>query len=316
MQGSSVRIEPYTSAYKPAWDAFVTDSKNATFLFYRDYMDYHADRFQDSSLLIYDENERLVALFPASIKDTTVTSHAGLTYGGILSCNRMTAGRMLLIFTAVKQHYAKLGISRMLYKAIPSFYATVPTGEDLYALFIHNATLIRRDITSTIFIPERLPFAKGKKYNLSKARKAHITVRKTQDYATFWEIETQVLKEHNAVPVHSLKEITSLAYAFPNNIQLFGAFIDDKMVAGIVVYQSRKTAHAQYMGANADGLQYGALDAIIAYLLDVEYKTYLYFDFGISTEDGGKFLNQGLIAQKEMLGGRAATYDHYEMSIE
>ena len=37
----------YTADRELEWNDFVGQSKNATFLFYRGYMDYHADRFAD-----------------------------------------------------------------------------------------------------------------------------------------------------------------------------------------------------------------------------------------------------------------------------
>ena len=55
----------YTPDRKDEWDRFVAKSKNGTFLFFRDYMDYHADRFRDHSLMFYlDDN--LYALMPAN----------------------------------------------------------------------------------------------------------------------------------------------------------------------------------------------------------------------------------------------------------
>ncbi|MGG6545868.1 UNVERIFIED_CONTAM: GNAT family N-acetyltransferase, partial [Prevotella sp. 15_C9] len=39
----------YSAGDKERWDRFVRRSKNGTFLMQRDYMDYHADRFQDCS---------------------------------------------------------------------------------------------------------------------------------------------------------------------------------------------------------------------------------------------------------------------------
>mgnify|MGYP006969164291 CR=1 FL=1 len=41
-----------------------------------------------------------------------------------------------------------------------------------------------------------------------------------------------------------------------------------------------------------------------------------YFDFGISVEDGGRYLNNGLIAYKERLGGRAIVYDTYIIDLK
>ena len=40
-----------------------------------------------------------------------------------------------------------------------------------------------------------------------------------------------------------------------------------------------------------------------------------YFDFGISTEKGGSYLNRGLAAYKESFGARAIMYDTYEVDV-
>jgi hypothetical protein len=40
-----------------------------------------------------------------------------------------------------------------------------------------------------------------------------------------------------------------------------------------------------------------------------------YFDFGISTEKGGAYLNSGLAAYKESFGARAVMYDTYEVDV-
>ena len=76
-------IRQYASADKFLWDDFLVDARNATFLFYRDYMDYHADRFKDASLLCFREG-RLEALLPAHFSEGIFHSHGGLTYGGFI----------------------------------------------------------------------------------------------------------------------------------------------------------------------------------------------------------------------------------------
>ena len=39
------------------------------------------------------------------------------------------------------------------------------------------------------------------------------------------------------------------------------------------------------------------------------------FDFGVSTEQRGSYLNEGLIFQKEGFGGRAICYDTYAIDL-
>ena len=66
------------------WNSFLLQAKSSTFLFNRNFMDYHSDRFADHSLMVYDE-KKLVALLPANIYKGTLISHQGLTYGGIVT---------------------------------------------------------------------------------------------------------------------------------------------------------------------------------------------------------------------------------------
>ncbi|HQW68620.1 MAG TPA: hypothetical protein PLH25_03065, partial [Flavobacterium sp.] len=76
-------IKKYNSEYFTIWNAFVSSSSNATFLFHRDFMEYHSDRFEDYSLLVF-EDEKLISIFPANRVENTVFSHQGLTYGGFV----------------------------------------------------------------------------------------------------------------------------------------------------------------------------------------------------------------------------------------
>ena len=55
----------YTKDKADEWNEFVARSKNGTFLFNRNYMDYHSDRFADYSLMFYRKG-RLYALMPAN----------------------------------------------------------------------------------------------------------------------------------------------------------------------------------------------------------------------------------------------------------
>lgn len=77
-------IRPYTPGDFDLWNDFVYNSRNATFIHDRNFMDYHSDRFMDASVLMFDDKDQLLALFPATINGEVVSSHAGLTYGGWL----------------------------------------------------------------------------------------------------------------------------------------------------------------------------------------------------------------------------------------
>ena len=128
------------------------NAKNSHFFFQRDYMDYHQDRFEDYSLMIYNSKDELTALLPASRHDDRVVSHGGLTFGGFLTDMKMKTETMLEIFEAVKNFLRQDNVSTLIYKCMPYIYYQYPSEEDKYALFVNDAELIRRDVSSTVLL--------------------------------------------------------------------------------------------------------------------------------------------------------------------
>lgn len=313
----SLQIVAYEAGCKSTWDDFVARSKNGVFLFQRDYIEYHADRFPDSSLMFYDESGHLVALLPATASDGVLSSHAGLTFGGIISNASMKVGLMLAVFAALSSYLRAQGIHKLIYKAVPHIYHSLPAEEDLYALFRNRARLFRRDVSSTIEMKERLPFTKGRQYAVKLASKHGLEVKRSFDFKTFMAIEEQVLEmKFAAKPVHTDAEIALLAERFPENIKLFAAYKEQEMLAGVIIYESHQVAHTQYIGVSDEGKRIGALDLIMNHLLNDYYVDKKYFDFGISTEAEGRDLNVGLIENKQSFGARAIAYDFYELQLD
>ena len=307
-------IVRYTPELKAQWDSFVRKSRNGTFLFLRDYMDYHRQRFTDFSLLIFHK-QSLVALLPLNKeRDGSVTSHSGLTYGGLITDKKGRAEKVMKMFECLNTWLRDAGIRRVVYRPVPWIYHEMPAEEDLYALFnVCNARLTAREISSTIAQENKLAFSQSRKDCLRKADKAGVKVTATNDLAAFWDILSSNLQQRYAVnPVHSLAEIMALASLFPSNIRLYAAYLDNEMVAGTMVYVMPRVVHVQYISASAKGKTVGALDVLFRYLIDEVFVDKPYFDFGKSTEDRGRRLNEQLIFQKEGFGGRGVCYDTYE----
>lgn len=312
-----MRIENYNPSFKQPWDEFVRGSKNGVFLFFRDYMDYHQDRFRDNSLLVFDDKEQPIALLPANKNDDVLISHGGLTYGGFITDERMKTGLMLNVFELVLSYLRENNFAKLIYKPVPHIYHRFPAEEDLYALFRSNAVLFRRDVSSAINLSHKIPYQERRSRAVKKAATKNITCELSADYASYWRIlEENLAVVHNVKPVHSLAEIETLQRAFPDNIKLFAAFVADEMVAGSVIYETRQVAHAQYIASSSAGRAIGALDFLFHYLLTEIYIDKPFFDFGIATEEQGRTLNSGLIEFKEGFGGRSVAYDFYEVNLQ
>ncbi len=311
-----MRVRAYADGDKVMWDTFVRQSKNGTFLFLREYMDYHRARFQDFSLLVYDDQERLIALLPANRRDDVLVSHGGLTYGGFVTDARMAVGLMLDVFENCFAFLRECGVREIVYKQVPHIYHRLPAAEDSYALFRCGATLYRRDVTTTAIPARKVAWQSRRARAVQKARRQNVQIRVMHAYAAFWKIlEWNLQTVHNLKPVHTLSEIEMLAARFPENIKLFGAFLDDELVAGAVIYETETVAHAQYTASSERGRACGALDLLFYELLTQTFYAKPYFDFGVSTEAEGHFLNRGLVEFKEGFGGRTITHDFYRIDL-
>lgn len=307
-------VRPYTAADVNAWDALVGRSRNGNLLHRRGYMDYHADRFVDQSLIVERHGEP-VAVFPANLRDNVVTSHGGLTYAGLVTTHALRAESTLGVFEQIAGHYRGLGVERVIYKAVPHIFHAYPAEEDLYALHRLGARLQRRDLSSAIALRETFHFSQGRQRAVNKARKAGIGLQASTDPADFHALLADVLRKHDTVPTHSLAELCLLQSRFPQHIVLHEARRDGTLLAGVLVYDLGKVAHTQYMAVSEEGRQLGALSLLLAELIGTVYANRAYFSFGISTEREGRVLNGGLVTQKEYFGARAVVHDFYEWPL-
>ncbi len=314
---SMTEIIRYDASMAARWDEFARLSRNGTLLHQRGYMDYHSDRFKDCSLIAMREG-KLCALLPACADGDTLWSHRGLTYGGwLVPLKHFDATVMIEVMDAACQWMADKGIKRLVYKSVPHIYHRYPCEEDLYALFRHQARLIETNISTTIDLACPLPLDRGNKSGANAARKAGIQVGPSDDWQGYWNLLSSLLDErYGTRPVHTLDEMRLLQGRFPNDIRLYTATLHGELLAGVVMYLSQPVAHCQYIGASPQGKDSKALTLLFDYLIGEATKSgYRYFDFGISNEDHGRYLNEGLVRQKSRLGGRGIVYNTFEIDL-
>jgi hypothetical protein len=311
-----MNIEKYNIDKKDIWNEFVANSKQGTFMLNRNFMDYHSDRFFDNSLMFYNDKQKLIAILPANIKDNVLYSHQGLSYGGLIYGNDAKTVDILECFDVLKQYCKESGIKKVIYKKIPYIYNKYPADEDLYALFRNDAILNRKDIGYAIDILNKIKLIQARRTELNKAIKQELVVNVVDNYNDYYNILSDVLQfSHNTKPTHSLAEMQLLADNFKDNIKLVCSF--DKngiMLSGVWLFIEQNVVHTQYIATSQEGKKCGAFEIIVDFLLK-EYADKKYLSFGISTEQNGRYLNEGLAFQKESFGGRGVCYDFYEINI-
>lgn len=307
----------YTPQYRQRWEEFLTRSRNATFLFSRDYMEYHADRFADNSLIALRKGKP-AALLPATLSpDGTLSSHAGLTYGGwILPRTHLDGAMLLTLFSEWLDFCRKQGYRRILYKPLPDIYAIAPSQEDRYALWRCGFTQCAVNLSSAIDLRQPWKFNMSKRQQLRRAMNRDVQIGPSSDWDGFWHVLERCLEErHEASPVHSLAEISALASRFPDNIRLYTLSDADGLQAGVCLYDTGIVVHSQYAATTPAARDNCYLTLLYHHILTEGCRERRYFDFGTSNERGGTVLNAGLLNQKFSMGATGVVYPIFSLDL-
>ncbi len=312
-----IELKRYTPAAAQEWDRCVSTARQQVFLFERAYMDYHAGRFHDHSMMAYKDGQ-LVAVLPAHEQSGEWVSHGGLTFGGLVSGSQVKLADTLGLFVALVEYARQCGFTRLVYKPVPHIFHSIPAEDDVYALSLVGAVL--RSRSASLCIDLRSPFGTpsrrmgGVKTALSRG----VTVKESDDLESFWTILIERLRTaHGAAPIHTLDEITLLRNRFHEQIRLYAAFQDERMIAGLLMYEYPRVARTQYIAANDSGRSVSAVDLIVYEMLTRFYheSRFAYVDLGTSVRPEDDTINAGLYVQKEKLGGRPILIDTYHLDI-
>lgn len=320
----TLSLNTYSAEKAAEWDEVVRLSLNGTFLFTRAFMDYHADRFHDCSLIIY-KGTCARAVFPAchghgDAARPSVVSHEGLTYGGLILTDKLSSAEVLDAYQLILAHYRECGFREIRVKPTPYIYHTQTAQEELYALFRAHATLEARGLSSAVCLSHPLPFAESRRSGLRKATRCGLNVTESRQESCVTNfhalLDQVVFSRHKKHPVHTAAEMMLLMARFPEEIRLFLVHdAEGELLAGAWVFDCGLCVHTQYLATSERGRQCGALDLLIQHLLHDVFPNRRYLDFGISTEDGGNLLNRPLLFQKEGFGGRGVCYDTYTIQL-
>lgn len=308
------RIERYNDDYRLFWDNFIKQSKNGTFLFHRDFMEYHNDRFEDFSLLVFID-DKLIAVLPAHKNGNALYSHWGLTYGGLIYTEKIKLTEVIHALRTVLEFLHHNGFEKLYVKLIPAIYHKYPSDEFEYALFVANAVLVRKDSLCIIDQENRLAFTKTRKESIRRGDKNGLVIKEEPEFELFWNeiLIPNLQHKHETKPVHTAEEMIMLYAKFPENIRHFNVYHNDRIVAGTTVFVTDTVAHPQYISGNKDKNELGSLDFLYDYLINNVFIHKRFFDFGISNEEQGRKLNEGLMFWKESFGARTQVQDFYEV---
>jgi hypothetical protein len=186
-----------------------------------------------------------------------------------------------------------------------------------YVSFLLQARLVKRDSLSVLNMETDHFISKDRIQAINRGVKNGLVFKEETSFDTFWNqiLIPNLVQKHNTHPVHNLNEITYLKSKFPSNIRQFNVYLGDELVAGTTIFESELVAHSQYISGNSIKNELGSLD-FLHNTLSYTFKDKKYFDFGISNENQGKNINEGLLYWKESFGARTIVQNFYEIETK
>ena len=309
----------YNEKLENIWDKFIDESNQGTFLHSRRYLNYHKDRFVDKSLLV-QSNNKTIAIFPCAVCNSNpnvIISHPGITYGGIIYNRNIGCENVENLIRLIFEFYFESGFNEIIYKATPFIYHNIPSQEDIYFLNRIGAINYRTDLSCSIDLSKQKSLSKQRLRSLKNANKFTFKLsNKLEDLEDCWKIlEINLKEKYQTNPVHNIYEIRQLLKLFPNNINLIATKLNNEILASVILYKTKSVWHLQYISTSEEGRKTNALDFLINKILEKSVLNKIkWFDFGISTENEGEYLNKNLYNFKNGFGGGGTLCQFYRIN--
>jgi len=277
-------------------------------------MDYHQDRFQDYSLLVF-KIKKLIAVLPANRVERTLHSHQGLSYGGFVVNNTIRiedyteAFKQMLLYLEVQE------IDFLVIKKLPFIYHKHLNGELDYLMYKLEATTIVFDSYFVIDNLEDYKPNRNRKRALLKANSNNLELS-SNGLELFWEeiLAPNLKNKFNVKPVHTLSEIKKLMDMFPEQMKFYSAKVESSVKAGVVVFITHKVLHFQYSSGDEDRTDTSALDFLFHEIIK-KYNTKAYVSFGSSSTNKTLKINKGLAYWKESFGAKTIVQEHIKLVV-
>ena len=319
------KFRRYNKNDEAVWDKFVSNSNNGTIFHLRKFLNYHSkDKFIDHSILII-KNKKLFSVFPAAERVVSnqkfLVSHPGSSVGSFVIPENLSIANSIELVSQIKNYAKESGFSGIQITLPPNLYQKRLSNYMDFAFFRGGFIYKKREITSILFLEKNIEttlkkFRPSHRRAVKTAQSKGVIVRESEKYDEYYKIlQKNLSKRHGVSPTHTLKELKKLKKIFKDKIKLFSAFIDGKMIAGIVNFIiNDQVVLAFYISHNELYNQYRPLNIlfyeVFSWAIESKYKVY---DFGIFTVNEEP--NMGLGRFKENFGASGIFRDTIELNL-
>ncbi len=301
------------------WDDFVDSSDNGTIFHKREFLSYHpSDRFKDASIVI-TKNNKLLSAFTAALiernENKVLVSHPGASYGSFVYNSDLNLKEAHSLVDILIDYSKELGASRIQLTLPPIIYQTKYSNYIDFALVRNGFNYLKREVSSIVQLDFKMEellstYRAEARTAVKKSIKQGVEIVECEKFAEYYEILKKNLKlRHNVSPAHTLDELIKLKKIFPAKIRLWGAFLKDKLIAGVCNFSANpKVVLAFYISHDEDYQEYRAVN-LLFYEIMRRYKEegFRFLDFGIFTVNMDP--NWGLGRFKENFGARGIFRD-------
>lgn len=308
------------------WDEFIENSDNGTIFHTRKFLSYHPeDRFKDASIVIKRKNN-LFSVLPAAIIERDgkkiLSSHGGASYGSFAYRSDLNFKDAHDLVDCLLDYAQKLKVDRVQLTPPPIIYQSKLSNYIDFALVRNGFNYLKREVSSVVQLDvpkEELAntYRAEARTALKKAQKEGVQIVETERFEEYYEILKKNLKmRHGVTPTHTLEELMRLKYMFPSKIRLWGAFHEDKLIAGVCNFSANsKVVLAFYISHDEAYQEYRGVN-LLFYEIMKRYQDegYKYLDFGIFTVNMEP--NWGLGRFKENFGSRGIFRDYFYKDIK
>ena len=308
----SIKVTKFIHENTTVWDKFINSSNNGTLFHYREFLNYHENvEFEDHSLLFYNGN-KLIAVLPAVIKNNILSSHPGISFGGVIHKKHLSFANAQSIISALIEYAKQISCKQIQITLPPTCYSKINSDYIEFCLLqlnfqyahIELSNILKLDADFNMVYEKYKPSARQA---VRKAERSNVFINKSTNLTDFYTLLSNNLSlRHNVSPTHTLSELEKLIMLFPNQINLFTANLNDEMIAGVINFICNKnTILAFYISHNNHFQNMRPLNMLFTNIFKWAIDNgYQYYDFGLFTLSGKP--NLSLARFKESFGTSGA----------
>ncbi len=293
-----------------------------TFQHSKSFIEYHADKYEDFSILISAAQEPVAYLLAA--RDTnnyeTVISHPGAAFSGLVTSPQVKGEDYINLLRSVKSYFESKGFNTLIYKDTPQIYCEDSKGDFVYAAFRNDVAQHIVQLSSVIDLKKSRSFSSRRRRVLKKYASRLKISNNWSNLDLYWQVLTNNLHEkYEAQPVHTLQEIQLLKGLFEDSIELFTvtSFENAELLAGILVFKSSRVWKTQYISSTPAGREIGSVDFLISQIIEIARENNVdYVDLGTNNEKSGLVLNGNLYQYKSEFGAEGVAYEQFKFNLK